>query len=151
MNDLKTQAVLIEREFLLSILFNFIWINASEIFRYFAFVMPMMRDAFPSVDSVAPMNVLVFLSWAVWDTILVMSATAIAWLSLTRFGTRFQTILITGTGIWSAIFVILWLGLWNMNLATLEIVSLALVLAWLEMVVATFIVAWAINRQSSSV
>jgi hypothetical protein len=48
----------------LALLINFLWINTSEVFRYFAFVMPMMRDAFPNVPDVAPMNVPVFLIWA---------------------------------------------------------------------------------------
>ena len=36
------------RAFWLTLLCNGVWINASEVFRYFAFVMPMMRDAFPA-------------------------------------------------------------------------------------------------------
>lgn len=130
---------------------NFIWINASEVFRYFAFVMPMMREAFPALADVAPMSLAVFLSWAVWDTILVISVSLIAWLSLSKLGLGWRSVLVTATGIWAAIFVILWLGLWNMNLATGPIVLIALSLAWIEMIVATTIVRWAILRRGRQV
>ncbi len=33
--------------FTVALIVNFVWINAPEVFRYFAFVMPMMREAFP--------------------------------------------------------------------------------------------------------
>lgn len=128
---------------------NMLWINASEVFRYFAFVMPMMRDAFPMIPDVAPMNLPVFMIWAVWDTVLVASVTVIAWLALDKFGTAFQASLTVATGIWATIFVILWLGLFNMNLATPPVLILALVLAWIEMFVAVLIVRWCMHRSSS--
>lgn len=37
------------RALLLILLVNAPWINASEVFRYFVFVMPMMRAALPQV------------------------------------------------------------------------------------------------------
>lgn len=132
--------------FWIAIGLNMIWINLSEVFRYFAFVMPMMRDAFPALPGVAPMNIPVFLVWGVWDTILVVSVGSIAWLSLSRFGIAPRVILLTATGIWAAIFVILWLGLFNMNLTTVSIVLVALPLAWIEMLVATVIVGWAMRH-----
>lgn len=125
---------------------NMIWINLSEVFRYFAFVMPMMRDAFPVLPEVAPMNIPVFLVWGIWDTILVLSVCMIAWLSLDKFGTSTKSTVLIGTGIWASIFVILWLGLFNMNLATPQILLTALPLAWIELVVAVFIVRWAMLR-----
>ncbi|WP_299043265.1 hypothetical protein [uncultured Tateyamaria sp.] len=121
---------------------NFIWINISEVFRYFVFVMPMMRDAFPEVPDIAPMNLPVFLIWGLWDTILVLAATFIPWLALRQFGGTTRTALIAGTGVWVTIFGILWLGLFNMYLATIGILLAALPLAWLEMVVAALIVWW---------
>ncbi|MEM8653029.1 MAG: hypothetical protein AAGF54_21090 [Pseudomonadota bacterium] len=123
-----------------------IWINLSEVFRYFAFVMPMMRDAFPVLPEVAPMNIPVFLVWGIWDTILVLSVCMIAWLSLDKFGTSIKSTALIGTGIWASIFVILWLGLFNMNLATPQILLTALPLAWIELVVAVFIVRWSMLR-----
>ena len=125
---------------LIALVINFIWINGSEVFRYFAFVMPMMREAFPSVPDVAPMNILVFLIWGIWDTILVLSATFIPWLVMGNLGASLRRAILAGTGVWLTVFVILWLGLFNMNLATLEVLVIALPLAWIEMVVASIVV-----------
>jgi hypothetical protein len=121
---------------------NFVWINLSEVFRYFVFILPMMRAAIPGS---APMDVVVFLIWGVWDTILVLAATGACWLMLARFGPTLRTALLAGTAVWAAIFVILWLGLWNMNLATLPILAVALPLAWIEMVVAALVTRWAMR------
>lgn len=149
MSEAKMHSISNQNAILSSVVLIFLWVNASEIFRYFVYVMPMMRDAFPSLPDVAPMSWPIFLSWAVWDMVLVAAVSVIAWLSLTRFGSSARVVLLTGTGIWASIFVILWLGLWNMNLATGPIVSLALVLAWIEMVVATGIMGWGVRRAST--
>jgi hypothetical protein len=125
---------------------NLLWINLSEVFRYFIFIMPMMRDNLVGVRDAAPMNLPVFLIWGIWDTILVLAATGFAWLILERFGTSLRVTIGAGTTIWAAIFLILWLGLWNMNLASLPIIAVALPLAWIEMVVAAGIVRWAMLR-----
>ncbi len=128
------------REFGLVLLINFFWINISEIFRYFIFVMPMMRDAFPNIVNIAPMNIPVFFIWGIWDIILLFAVTGFVWLYLERFGYGWGQALLAGTLVWSAIFGILWLGLYNMNLATLQVISVALPLAWVEIVVASFVV-----------
>jgi hypothetical protein len=133
------------RAFVTALVLNTIWINLSEVFRYFAFVMPMMREALPGVPDVAPMNLPVFLIWGVWDTILVVAATGFAWLILERFGRSAQVAIAAGSAVWAAVFVVLWLGLWNMNLATTGILAVALPLAWVEMVVAALIVRWAMR------
>lgn len=130
----------------LALLLNFVWINLSEVFRYFVFVRPMMQEALPTLPDVAPMSVPIFLIWGVWDTILVISVTLIAVLALDRLGAAPKTIFKVATGIWASIFVILWLGLYNMNLATPMILLAALPLAWLEMFVAVHLVAYAMRR-----
>ncbi|MCF4167473.1 hypothetical protein L2U69_17630 [Zavarzinia compransoris] len=136
------------RGFRLALILNLLWINASEIFRYFVFVMPMMRDAFPMVDGVAPMNLPVFLVWGAWDTVLVVAACVICWLVLDRFGPSLRNALIAGTLVWATAFVILWLGLFNMGLATGAVMAVALPLAWIEMAVAALIVGWAMRRRN---
>lgn len=127
---------------------NFLWINASEVFRYFAFVMPMMREAFPTLPDIAPMSLPVFLVWGLWDTVLILAATFLSWLMLERFGNTVRTALAAGTLIWATVFVILWLGLYNMNLAPLQVLLIALPLAWIEMVAAALIVRWTRTRAS---
>lgn len=125
---------------------NFVWINGSEVFRYFVFVMPMMRDSLAVVPDVAPMSLGIFLRWGTWDCLLVAVATLGAWMMLERFGARASVEVMAGTCVWLAIFVIFWFGLSNMNLATGSILAVALPLAWLEMVVAALVVRWAMAR-----
>lgn len=134
------------RVFWQALLVNMIWINLSEVFRYFVFVMPMMRDALPMVENVAPMSWSVFAIWGVWDTILVFCVTGFMWMYLERFGLGLGNAIRGATFVWLGIFVILWLGIYNMNLATLAVVGVALVFSWIEMVVAALIV----NRFLSS-
>lgn len=131
---------LMSRAFWLTLLINAIWINVSEIFRYFVFVMPMLRDSFPQLENVAPMDLIIFARWAVWDTILLFAVTGFIWVALERFGRDVRNALIAATAVWLAIFGILWLGLMNMNLATLEISAIALALSWVELAVAGLIV-----------
>lgn len=135
----------LERRFWLALGLNFLWINASEVFRYFVFVMPMMRSALPGVPDAAPMNWAVFLIWGAWDTLLVLIVTGAAWIMLERFGTSKRAAIQAGSLLWAAIFVILWLGIYNMNLASPAVLIIALPLAWLEMVVAALIVRWAMR------
>lgn len=132
----------LSKGFLIVLLINMIWINASEVFRYFAFVMPLMREAFPQISNIAPMNLPVFLIWAVWDTILIFAVTGFSWLFLGTFGKGRWNALKAATLLWISIFVILWLGLFNMNLATPKILMIALPLAWIELAIASLIVNW---------
>ncbi|MEA5464265.1 hypothetical protein [Leptothoe sp. PORK10 BA2] len=142
MNDSNIKSAFPTKAFVTTLVVNTIWINVSEVFRYFVFVMPMMRTALSSVENVAPMNVGVFAIWGLWDTILVLTATLFVWLFLERFGYGRRNAMLAGGLFWMAVFVILWLGLLNMNLATPKILGVALPLALVEIVVAAIIVDW---------
>ena len=128
------------RAFWLALLVNMVWINVSEVFRYFVFVMPMMRDALPTLENVAPMSWTIFLIWGVWDTILIFCVTGFIWIYLERFGCSLVSAIAGASFAWLGIFVILWLGLYNMNLTNLSVVGVALLLSWIELVVAALIV-----------
>jgi len=145
---INSAAPISKRYFVIILLINALWINASEIFRYFVFVMPMMREAFPEIENVAPMNPSVFFIWGLWDTILLFAVTGFVWLYLERFGASIGNCLIAGTYVWVGIFGILWLGLFNMNMATLNILAVALPLSWVEMLVAALIVYWGMRQFS---
>jgi hypothetical protein len=130
----------------LAFLLNLLWVNVSEVFRYFVLVMPMMRETMSVVPNVAPMNWPVFMIWGVWDTILVLAITLASWLVYERFGYRKRCAVWAGSAVWLAIFVIFWLAMLNMNLAKLPTALVALPLAWLEMMVAALIVLWSLRR-----
>jgi hypothetical protein len=132
----------------LAFLLNLFWVNASEVFRYFVFVMPMLRQSLSDVSGVAPMNIPVFMAWGVWDTIVIVAIVGVSWLVFERFGTTRVAAIVSATATWLAIFVIFWFAMFNMNLATPKIVAIALPLAWLEMMVAALIVRWCLMRKS---
>lgn len=134
------------RAFLLAILINTLWINASEVFRYFVFVMPMIRDTLAVVPDVAPISIGIFAQWGIWDTILVFASTGFTWLYLERFGSSIKQAVFAATLIWLAVFVIFWLAMYNMNLATPAILAIAWPLSWLEMLIAALIVRWVMQR-----
>lgn len=130
------------RAFFITLLINTVWVNLSEVFRYFAFVMPMLRTALADVENVAPMSPGIFAIWGLWDAILVVAVTGFVWLFLERFGYGSRNAIFAGILFWMAVFVILWLGLFNMNLATLEILLVVLPLALAEILVAAIVVNW---------
>lgn len=138
------------RSFLLVLLVAYLWLNVSEVFRYFAFVMPMMRDSMSSVRDVAPMSLSVFMIWGLWDTLLFAVVAFIAWLFNERFGGGLRNALAVGTILWLTIFCIFWLAVWNMNLTVSNVPLVALPLAWIEMVVIVAILeqAWPHMRAS---
>lgn len=130
--------------FLLTLAVAFLWLNVSEVFRYFAFVMPMMREAMTTVPDVAPMSVAVFMVWGLWDTVLFGVVGVIAWLFHEKFGGGARNAVIAGTVLWLAIFCVFWLAAYNMNLTVARVPLIALPLAWIEMVVVVAILgrAW---------
>ncbi|MEM8784870.1 MAG: hypothetical protein AAGF19_03360 [Pseudomonadota bacterium] len=136
--------------FWIALAINAVWINVSEVFRYFVFVMPQMRADFPELADVAPMTLGVFAIWGVWDTILVAAATVIPWFALERFGPTARNAVLAGTGVWLTVFCLLWIGLYNMGLATLTVMAMALPLAWLEMAIAALIVRWSQRRYAGA-
>jgi hypothetical protein len=76
---------------------SFLWLNLSEVFRYFVFVMPMTRATMAQVTDPAPMNVPVFLVWGAWDTLLFVCASLVIWLIFERFGGGLANVLRAGT------------------------------------------------------
>ncbi len=130
------------RAFLITALFTALWINVSEIFRYFVFVMPMMRASFPDVPGIAPINPLIFLSWMVWDTLLIGVVTSILWFGYHLFGRGLAAMVGLVTFAWTATFGIFWLAEFNLALATPNILALALPLSWFELLIGGLIVRW---------
>lgn len=130
-----------ERLFLYALCANFIWINASEIARYFWVVRPMLQDAFPGQSHVAPMSWAIFAIWGVWDLVLIVGATGFFWLWLEKFGRDWRQIILASLGFTMTVFGLIWLGIANMGLAPYSLMLAALPLAWLEQVIACFIVA----------
>lgn len=139
---MKVDNSFLTRAFWVTVAITAVWVHVSEVFRYFMFVMPMMREAMSVVPDVAPMNIRVFMLWFIWDTVWVLALCGFIWLWVERFDDSLKSFIAAATLIWLAVFVVLWLGMLNMNLTTYAIAAVALPLAWLEAVVGALIVRW---------
>ena len=127
------------RQFAIVVLLVSIWVNVSEVFRYFIIVMPETRDFLSVVPGVAPMNLSVFAIWGAWDMLLTASTVFMFWLTSQVFGNNYRSVVVAGTMSWVFFFVLFWVAMYNMALAHLSLALKALPLAWLELVVASYI------------
>ncbi len=125
---------------------NFVWINLSETVRYFLMVKPMLHAAFPGQDHIAAVTPMIFASWMVWDTILILAATGFYWMFLRQFGVALERAVLGATCFTLAVFGLIWLGVVNMGLAPAVFIWAALPLAWLEQIVAALLVLWTMRR-----
>ncbi|WP_343485826.1 hypothetical protein [Allomuricauda sp. d1] len=127
------------KPFIIITLFTSIWINISEVFRYFLLVMPRTKAFFQGRAGVAEMDWGIFAIWAFWDTLLTAVLVLGFWLFAQVFGNTLKTATVSGTFIWASVFVIFWVATANMGLADWKILWITLPLSWLEMVVGAFI------------
>ncbi len=128
-----------------------IWINISEVFRYFIFVMPRVKSFFLNQSGVAEMDFGIFSVWGFWDTLLTAILVFIFWLYAKSFGNNGKSVLVSGLIVWSSVFVIFWVATANMGLSSWKILLITLPLSLLEMVVGAWVASklYATNRWSS--
>ena len=127
------------KDFVLITLVTSIWVNISEVFRYFVIVRPEMHENLAAIQNIADMNFVIFAIWGVWDTLLTGLFVFLFWLCSRVFGNNTRTILISGLISWCFFFVLFWVGLANMNLSSWSFTIIVLPLALLETLVAAFI------------
>lgn len=129
------------KQFIIITLITSIWINASEVFRYFVFVMERTKAFFPNQEGVAEMNLGIFSIWGFWDTLLTAVMVFVFWLCTNVFGNNIRTILLSATFVWAAVFVIFWVATANMGLADWNILWITLPLSWIELIIGAWIVS----------
>jgi len=125
---------------------SFVWVNVSEVARYFWVVRPMLHEAFPGQTQIAPMNLGIFALWGVWDLILIAAATGFYWLWIERYSGSLRQILLASLCFSGTVFGLIWLGIANMGLAPYSMMAVAIPLAWFEQAIAAGIVVWARRR-----
>lgn len=130
------------KRFVVVVLLTSIWINVSEVFRYFVIVRPETQAALGAIPNVADMNWGVFAIWGVWDTVLTVFVVVIAWLWLrvTPTDSQRKRAIASGSIAW-LLFLLFWVAQANMGLARWAFVPIPLALSWVEMVVGSFIAA----------
>jgi len=135
------------KDFLLNTLLVSVWVNASEVFRYFVIVRPEMHKTLSAIPNVADMNLGIFLIWGAWDTLLTGLFVLLFWLSAQVLGNNTRTIMVSGFVSWCFFFVLFWVGLANMNLSSWGFLLIVLPLALLETMVAAFLTSWLYSNQ----
>jgi len=130
----------IVKDFIIITLLTSIWVNISELIRFFAYVKPEMQSFLSGVPNVMPMNeVGILLIWGAWDTLLSALYVYLFWLCAQVFGNNRKSIWMSGIMSWAFFFVLFWVASANMNLASWSSLLIVLPLTLLETVVATFI------------
>ncbi len=132
--------------FLLALGLNAVWINISEVWRYFVVVKPMLNDSFPGDVNIAAVTPMIFVSWMLWDTVLLFAATGLYWLYLAYHGQSMRNAIIAATALTVTVFGLFWLGVANIGFAPIKFLWVAVPLAWIEQVVAAIIVLQVMKR-----
>ncbi len=127
------------KSFVIIVLITSIWINASEVFRYFILVMPKVKAYWGNLESVADMNWTIFGIWGIWDTLLTAMIVFLFWLYTQRFGNNIRSILISAVLAWVFFFVLYWVGVANMGYSDWSILWITLPLSLIELIIANFI------------
>lgn len=127
------------KNFIVITIITSLWVNASEVFRYFVLVRPEMHEYLSVVPNVADMNWVIFAIWGLWDTLLTALYVFLFWLCAQTFGNNLKSVVISGFMSWCFFFVLFWVGMANMNLSSWRYLFIVLPLALIETLVAVFI------------
>ena len=130
------------KQFIIITLLVSIWINISEVFRYFVLVVPRVKSFFDFKEGVAAMDIGIFAIWGFWDTLLTAILVFSFWVFARSFKNTKMAIWASGFFVWTAVFVIFWIATANMGLSNWDILLITLPLSLLEMVVG----AWLASR-----
>lgn len=126
-------------KFILVTIMVSIWINISEIFRYFIIVMPRVKAFFEYKTGIAEMNVIIFSIWGIWDTLLTAILVYITLLLTQNNKDILKSSLASGTLVWLSTFVIFWLATANMGLCEWGLLLIVLPLSLFEMIVGSYL------------
>ena len=117
------------KHFIIITLLTSIWINISEVFRYFVLVMPRVKAYWNNLETVADMNWTIFGIWGIWDTILSAMVVFFFWLYSKVFGNNIRSVFISATLSWIFFFVLYWIGAANMGYSDWSILLITLPLS----------------------
>lgn len=132
----------IVKDFIIITLITSLWVNASEVFRYFVLVRPEMHRYLAGVENVADMNIGIFAIWGLWDTVLSALYVFLFWLCAQAFGNNRRSVLVSGLMSWCFFFLLFWVGMANMGLSSWSYLLIVLPLALFE----TLIAAWITSK-----
>ena len=134
------------KQFVIITMIVSIWINISEVFRYFLFVMPRMKSFYQNRPGIAEMDLGIFSIWGLWDTLLTAVLVFVFWIYAKSYGNNKKSVLVSGIFVWLAVFVIYWVATANMGLSSWSILLFTLPLSLFEMIIG----AWLTSKLYSS-
>ena len=128
------------KDFIIITLLTSIWVNVSELIRYFGYVRPQMQDYFTAIPNMGAIwDIQIIAVWAFWDALITVLYVFLFWLCAQVFGNNTKSILISGFMSWAFVFVLYWVASANMYLASWSNLMVVLPLALLETLVASYI------------
>jgi len=134
------------KQFLIVTLITSLWVQGSEIFRYFVLVIPRVKYFWNDLDTVVQINIPIFLIWAVWGTLLTGMVVYFFWLYSRIYGNNRKSIWISGILSWAFFFVLFWIGAANMGYSDWSILWITLPLSLFELLVASWIASFLFKR-----
>lgn len=138
------------KDFILIALITSLWVNASELVRYFGYVRPKMQEYFSNIPQMGTIwEVQILAVWGFWDTLITALYVFLFWLCAQVFGNNVKSILISGVMSWLFFFVLYWVASANMFLASWSNLLVVLPMALVETVVASYIASRLYLRKSS--
>ncbi len=128
------------KDFILITLIVSLWVNASELVRYFGYVRPQMQEYFSYIPQMGKIwDIQILAVWGFWDALITALYVFLFWLCAQVFGNNRKAIVISGVMSWSFVFVLYWVATANMFLAEWSTLFVVLPLALLETLVASYI------------
>lgn len=128
------------KDFILITLIVSLWVNASELVRYFGYVRPQMQEYFSYIPQMGKIwDIQILAVWGFWDTLITALYVFLFWLCAQAFGNNRKAIVISGVMSWSFVFVLYWVATANMFLSEWSTLFVVLPLALLETLVASYI------------
>ncbi len=134
------------KQFIIVTLITSLWVQASEIFRYFVLVIPRVKTFWNDLGTIAHMDILIFLIWGVWGTVLTGMVVYFFWLYAQVYGNNRKSIWISGILSWMFFFVLFWIGAANMGYSDWSILWITLPLSLIELIVASWIASLLFKR-----
>jgi len=134
------------KQFIIVTLITSLWVQASEIFRYFILVIPRVKTFWNDLDTIAHMDIPIFLIWGVWGTVLTGMVVYFFWLYAQVYGNNRKSIWISGILSWMFFFVLFWIGAANMGYSDWSILWITLPLSLIELIVASWIASLLFKR-----
>lgn len=135
------------KDFVLVSMVTSIWVNISELVRYFGYVRPKMQAFFSHPQMGKIWDIQILAVWGFWDSLITCLYVFLFWLCAQVFGNSSKAIVISGVMSWCFVFVLYWVASANMFLAEWSNLLVVLPMALLETLVASFIASRLYMRQ----